>query len=277
MDIKINLSNSENKDLVSFCNLNDRLVSEVVKKSFTAGFHIEKYGLLNSEQEVKEVEVIKEVIKYVEVPVETIKEVEVIKEVEKIVEVKVPEIQTIYQTIEKEVPVEKVVEKIVEIVKEVPVEKVVIQEVIKEVPVEKVVTKTEYISDNTQINELLSKIQQLENTPPKIVEVIKEIPVDRVVIQEKLVEVVVEKEVIVEKPVEVIVEKEVVREVEKTVVDNSKSQMLQETLQKIRGEGIEKDKRIKELEKQIDDIKQMDIQRGAVYLRGSNLNDTLYK
>jgi hypothetical protein len=139
----------------------------------------------------------------------------------------------------------------------------VIQEVIREVPVEKVVTKTEYISDNTQINELLLKIQQLENTPPKIVEVIKEIPVDRVVIQEK--------------PVEVIVEKEVIREVERTVVDNSKSQMLQETLQKIRGEGIEKDKRIKELEKQIDDIKQMDIQRGAVYLRGSNLNDTLYK
>ena len=277
MDIKINLSNSENKDLVSFCNLNDRLVSEVVKKSFTTGFHIEKYGLLNTEQEVKEVEVIKEVVKYVEVPVETIREVEVIKEVEKIVEVKVPEIQTIYQTVEKEVPVERVVEKIVEIVKEVPVEKVVIQEVIREVPVEKVVTKTEYISDNTQINELLSKIQQLENTPPKIVEVIKEIPVDRVVIQEKLVEVVVEKEVIVEKPVEVIVEKEVIREVEKTVVDNSKSQMLQETLQKIRGEGIEKDKRIKELEKQIDDIKQMDIQRGAVYLRGSNLNDTLYK
>jgi hypothetical protein len=93
--------------------------------------------------------------------------------------------------------------------------------------------------------------------------VIKEIPVDRVVIQEK--------------PVEVIVEKEVIREVERTVVDNSKAQMLQETLQKIRGEGIEKDKRIKELEKQIDDIKQMDIQRGAVYLRGSNLNDTLYK
>ena len=251
MDIKINLSNSENKDLVSFCNLNDRLVSEVVKKSFTAGFHIEKYGLLNSEQEVKEVEVIKEVIKYVEVPVETIKEVEVIKEVEKIVEVI------------KEIPVDRVVEKIVEIVKEVPVEKVVIQEVIREVPVEKVVTKTEYISDNTQINELLLKIQQLEDTPPRIVEVIKEIPVDRVVIQEK--------------PVEVIVEKEVIREVEKTVVDNSKSQMLQETLQKIRGEGIEKDKRIKELEKQIDDIKQMDIQRGAVYLRGSNLNDTLYK
>ena len=249
MDVKLKLSNAEHKDLVDYCNLNDLLISSVVKDSFTAGYNIEKYGLLNTDQEVKEVEVIKEVTKYVEVekPVEVIKEVIIEKTVEVI----------------KEVPVERIVEKIVEVIKEVPVEKVVIQEIIREVPVEVVVTKTEYISDNTQINELLLKIQQLEDTPPRIVEVIKEVPVDRVVIQEK--------------PVEVIVEREVIREVEKTVVDNSKSQMLQETLQKIRGEGIEKDKRIKELEKQIDDIKQMDVQRGAVYLRGSNLNDTLYK
>ena len=249
MDVKLKLSNAEHKDLVDYCNLNDLLISSVVKDSFIAGYNIEKYGLLNTDQEVKEVEVIKEVTKYVEVekPVEVIKEVIIEKTVEVI----------------KEVPVERIVEKIVEVIKEVPVEKVVIQEIIREVPVEVVVTKTEYISDNTQINELLLKIQQLEDTPPRIVEVIKEVPVDRVVIQEK--------------PVEVIVEREVIREVEKTVVDNSKSQMLQETLQKIRGEGIEKDKRIKELEKQIDDIKQMDVQRGAVYLRGSNLNDTLYK
>ena len=249
MDVKLKLSNAEHKDLVDYCNLNDLLISSVVKDSFTAGYNIEKYGLLNTDQEVKEVEVIKEVTKYIEVerPVEVIKEVIIEKTVEVI----------------KEVPVERIVEKIVEVIKEVPVEKVVIQEIIREIPVEVVVTKTEYISDNTQINELLLKIQQLEDTPPRIVEVIKEVPVDRVVIQEK--------------PVEVIIEKEVIREVEKTVVDNSKSQMLQETLQKIRGEGIEKDKRIKELEKQIDDIKQMDVQRGAVYLRGSNLNDTLYK
>ena len=249
MDVKLKLSNAEHKDLVDYCNLNDLLISSVVKDSFTAGYNIEKYGLLNTDQEVKEVEVIKEVTKYIEVekPVEVIKEVIIEKTVEVI----------------KEVPVERIVEKIVEVIKEVPVEKVVIQEIIREIPVEVVVTKTEYISDNTQINELLLKIQQLEDTPPRIVEVIKEVPVDRVVIQEK--------------PVEVIIEKEVIREVEKTVVDNSKSQMLQETLQKIRGEGIEKDKRIKELEKQIDDIKQMDLQRGAVYLRGSNLNDTLYK
>ena len=66
MEIKINLSNTEHKDLISYCNLNDLLVSSVVKDSFTTGFNIERYGLLNVNQEVKEKEVIKEVIKYVE-------------------------------------------------------------------------------------------------------------------------------------------------------------------------------------------------------------------
>jgi hypothetical protein len=88
MEIKLNLSNGEQKDLVSYCNLNDVLISEVVKKSFTTGFNIERYGLLNSNT-----------------PQEKIVE----KEVEKIVEVI------------KEVPVEK----IVEVVKEIPVEKIV--------------------------------------------------------------------------------------------------------------------------------------------------------
>jgi hypothetical protein len=272
MDLKLKLSNSEHRDLTDFCNLNDLLISEVVKKSFTTGFHIEKYGLLNPgvdgekqvEKEViveKRVEIPVEVVKYVDVPIEIIKEVEVIKEVEK-------------QVI-KEVPVEIIKEKIVEVVKEIPVEKVVIKEVIKEIPIEKVVTKTEYISDNTQINELLSKIQQLENKPAEVIEVIKEVPVEKVVIKDVIkevpVEVVVEKEII--KEVEVIVEKEV----EKTVVDNSKTQMLQETIQKMRNDLMEKDRKIKELEQQKDALIQADLQRGAVYLRGSNLNDTLYK
>ena len=37
------------------------------------------------------------------------------------------------------------------------------------------------VTDDTKINELLLKIQQLENRPPEIVEVVKEVPVDRVV------------------------------------------------------------------------------------------------
>lgn len=274
MEVKLKLSSTEHKDLTNFCNLNDLLISEVVKKSFTTGFHIEKYGLLNNgegEEKIveKEVEVIKyvevptEVVKYVEVPVEIIKEVEVIKEIEK--------------EVIREVPIEIIKEKVLNVIKEVPVEKVVIQEVVKEIPVEKIVTKTEYVSDNTQINELLLKIKQLEDTPPKVIEVIKEVPVDKVVIKEVVkevpVEVIVEKEVIKEVEVEVIVEKEV----EKTVVDNSKTQMLQETIQKMRNDLMEKDKKIKELEQQKDALIQSDLQRGAVYLRGSNLNDTLYK
>jgi hypothetical protein len=252
MEVKLKLSSTEHKDLTNFCNLNDLLISEVVKKSFTTGFHIEKYGLLNNgEGEEKIVEKEVEVIKYVEVPTEVVKYVEV--------------------------PVEIIKEKVLNVIKEVPVEKVVIKEVVKEIPVEKIVTKTEYVSDNTQINELLLKIQQLEDTPPKVIEVIKEVPVDKVVIKEVVkevpVEVIVEKEVIKEVEVEVIVEKEV----EKTVVDNSKTQMLQETIQKMRNDLMDKDKKIKELEQQKDALIQSDLQRGAVYLRGSNLNDTLYK
>jgi hypothetical protein len=76
MEVKLKLSNTEHKDLVDYCNLNDLLISSVVKDSFTAGFHIEKYGLLNSDG-VEEKQVVKEVIveKRVEIPVEVIKEV----------------------------------------------------------------------------------------------------------------------------------------------------------------------------------------------------------
>ena len=62
MDVKLNLSNEEHKELVSYCNLNDLLISSVVKKSFTTGFNIERYGLLNADLE-KPKEKIKEVIK----------------------------------------------------------------------------------------------------------------------------------------------------------------------------------------------------------------------
>ena len=269
MEVKLTLSNSEHKDLVSFCNLNDLLVSQVVKDSFTTGFNIERYGLLNAGNEVKEKEVIKEVIKYVEVPVVEEKEVIKIEYVEVPVEKIVTKEVIVEKIVEviKEVPVDRVVEKIVEITKEIPVEKVVIKEVIKEIPIEKIITKTEYVSDDTQINELLLKIQQLEDTPPKIVEVIKEIPVDRVVIQEKIVE------IIKEVPVEVI--KEVIVEKETGGVDKSKLDALQATVQKIRADNLEKDRLIKEYEKTIQDIQKFQENKQAVYLSGSNLNKTL--
>jgi hypothetical protein len=256
MEYKLDLSSTENKDLISYCNLNDLRISEVIKKSYLEGFRIERYGLLNvggtqEKQEVKEVFVEKRV----EIPVE------VIKEVIKIEYVDVP--------VEKIVTKEVIVEKIVEITKEVPVEKIVIQEVIKEVPVEKVVEKIIKVSDDTQINELLLKIQQLENTPPKVVEVIKEIPVDKVVIQEKVVE------VIKEVPVEVV--KEIIIEKESDGNWKPKLEALQLTVQKLKQDNIEKDKTIREYEKTIEDIQKFQGETKAMYLKGSNLDDKLYK
>ena len=98
MEIKIKLSNTEHKDLLSYCNLNDLLISEVAKKSFTTGFNVERYGLLNPGGN-QEKEVIKEVVveKRVEIPVEVIKEIVQVEYVE--------------------VPVEKIIERIIHVEK----------------------------------------------------------------------------------------------------------------------------------------------------------------
>ena len=177
MEIKFNLSNTEHKELVSYCNLNDLLVSEVVKKSFTTGFGIERYGLLSDGAEIVEkvvekivekrveipVEVEKEVIKieYVEVPVEVIKEVEKIVEVEKIFQdntkiqeltqefsTKTQEMENIFQK-EKEQLIKKINELGETKVIEIPIE------VIKEVIVEKE-------PDNTKLKALEQTLHKLK-------------------------------------------------------------------------------------------------------------------
>lgn len=233
----INLSQKEIKDIQRFCELNKiEDIPSFLRTCAWKGYEIEKFGLLGKtggiEEKRVEIEVIRE--KRVEIPVEVIKEVVKVEYVEVPVEVI------------KEVPVDK----IVEVIKEVPVDRVVIQEVIKEVPVEKIVT----IYDNSSENELLLKIQQLENRPPEIVEV------------EKIVE--IEKEV--EKIVEVI--KEVV--VEKTTTDNSKQKALEETIQKIRTELQLKNKEINDLKLTISDIQKQGGSKG-VYMDGSNLGKIL--
>jgi hypothetical protein len=241
MEVKLNLTNAEHKDLISYCNLNDLLVSSVVKDSFTTGFNIERYGLLNVNQEVKEKEVIKEVIKYVEIPV--VEEKEVIR------------IEYVEVPVEKVVTKEVIVEKIVEVIKEIPstpteikvieyVDREVIKEVIKEVFVPNIVN----IWDQPE---------------PEIKEVIVE----------KIIEVIKEVEKIVEVPVEVI--REVIIEKEVGGVDKSKLEALQSTIQKIRSENLEKDRLIKEYEKTIQEIQEFKDGKRAVYLSGSNLNKTL--
>jgi hypothetical protein len=294
MEYKLNLSSAENKDLISFCNLNDLRISEVVKKSYLEGFNIERYGLLNVGG-TQEKQVVKEVIveKRVEIPVETIKEVVKIEyvevPVEKIVEVtkEVP-VEKIIEVI-KEVPVERVVEKIVEVIKEIPVEKVVIQEVVKEVPVEKVV----YVTDQEEMNSKLfqkeqefeeqrkifsTKVQEMENIfQDKMSKKEKELDELRhsldILKQAPPLETIVE--VIKEVPVEVI--KEIVIEKEGDSNLKPKLDALQLTVQKLKQDNIEKDKLIREYEKTIEDIQKFQGETKAMYLKGSNLDDKLYK
>ena len=175
-------------------------------------------------------------------------------------------------------PVERIVEKVVEVIKEIPVDKVVTQEIIKEVPVEKIVYVTDQQELNEKIfqkdqdfeserrkfstklqeqetifqkdkNELLSKIQQLESKEPQIIEIVKEVPVEKVV--------------------------EVIKEVGN--VDKAKFDALQATLLKLRQETLEKDKLIKQYETTIQEIQTFQKEKKAVYLSGSNLDKKLLK
>jgi hypothetical protein len=267
------LSKTELQDLESYCKLNNLDSDLVIKNSYLQGFRIEKYGLLSASSEVKEkiVEVIKE--KLVEVPVEVIVEKPVIEyvEVEKEIIKEIPREVIVEKIVEvvKEIPVEKVVERTVEVVKEIPVDRVVVQEVIKEVPVEKVVTRTEYVTDDSKVAELVEELERVRNLTPTTVEreVIKEVPVPYEVVKE--VEVI--KEVTVEVPVEVV--KEVL--VEKQ--NSEDTQRLQDTLAKIRQQNIDKDVKIKVLEEEIATLKGLQQQQKAVYLKGSNLDDKLYR
>ena len=263
MDITLELDSKQYKDLTRYCELNKFVPEDIVKKSYLEGFTIEKYGLLSKtggEQEKRvEIEVIRE--KRVEIPVEVIKEVE----------------------------------KIVEVIKEVPVDRVVIKEVIKEVPVETVVTKIEYISDKTSENELLLKIQQLESErqvfSTKLQECNDELGIFSTITTENenifhykmsnkdeeldRLRQELDKQLDrqpIEKIVEVVVEKE--------ITDNSlksKLDALQNTLAKVRQETLEKDKKIRELEQTIQEIQKFQDNKQAVYLKGSNLDDKLYK
>jgi hypothetical protein len=255
MEIKINLSTAEHKDLLSYCNLNDLLISSVVKDSFTTGFNIERYGLLNTGG-IREKQVEKEVIveKRVEIPVEVIKEVVRIEyvEVEKPIEVI------------KEVIVDRIIEKVLEVIKEVPVEKIVYVTDQEEMN-SKIFQKEQEFEEQRQIfstktqelenifhnekKELLSKIEELETKGPEVKEIIREVEVIK----------------------EIVIEKEGDSNLK------PKLEALQSTVQKLKQDNIEKDKKIREYEQTIQDIQKFQEEKKAMFLRGSNLDDKLYK
>jgi hypothetical protein len=231
MEYKINLSNTENKDLISYCNLNDLRISEVVKKSFTNGFNIERYGLLNTGG-IREKQVEKEVIveKRVEIPVEVIKEVVRIEYVE----------------------VEKPVEKIIYVNDQEEINSRIFQ---KEQEFEEqrqiFSTKIQELENNfhNEKKELLSKIKQLETKEPEVKEIIREVEVIK----------------------EIVIEKEGDSNLK------PKLDALQSTVQKLKQDNIEKDKKIREYEQTIQDIQKFQEEKKAMFLRGSNLDDKLYK
>ena len=136
---------------------------------------------------------------------------------------------------EKDLKTGGIEEKLVEIevIREIRVEVPV--EVIKEV--EKVVTKIEYINDKSGENELLLKIQQLESEMSK-----KDLDLD-----------------------------ELRRKLDDPVTNNNIN-MLQNTLQKLRGELSDKNQKIKELEQINKGLLDGQQTSGAYLLRGSNLN-----
>ena len=196
-----NIDINNTKEIYDFCLLNKILdIDGFINKCFKNGFHIEKYGFIG-EDSGKTLNDGEKDLKTGGIQEKRV-EIEVIRE------------------IRVEVPVEviKEVEKIVEVIKEVPVEKII------------------QVSDDTQINELLLKIQQLENRPPEIVEVIKEVI---------------------------------------TQSNNDKSLMLQDTLNKLRKELTEKNSKITELEGTIKKLEQININQGAAYMKGSNLTKNI--
>jgi len=236
-----------NKEIYEFCMLNSITdINKFIQDCFKQGFDVKKYGLLGEtlnegEKDLKidgeeEKHIIKEVIveKRVEIPIE------VTKEVEKIIEVPV------------------------EIIKEVVVEK----EVIKEVPVEKVVTKIEYISDKTTEDELGGIIAKLEEN---IFHLKQELDSERKNFSIKTEE------------MENIFQNEMSKNTEELDklrrnldinVDENKVKMLSETLQKLKKETIDKDKKIEELTNKLNSL-QSNINKGAVFMKSSNISQNL--
>lgn len=275
------LTKEELVDLQTFCKLNKLEIDDVIASAFRQGYRIEKYGLLGTSGVVQEKIIEKEVIveKRIEVPVEVIIEKPIIQYVE------------VEKEIIKEIPVDRVVEKIVEVTKEIPVEKVVIKEVIKEIPIEKVVEKKIFITDDNQVNELLFKIQQLESDKQifstKTQELEEEVRKFSTITtenenifhykmskkDEELNELRHSLDILrqtppMEKIVEMVIEKP---------VDDSKYQKLQETLAKVRQDILHKDKKISDLELKISELMGLQQEKKALYLKGSNLDDKLYK
>ena len=135
----------------------------------------------------------------------------------------------------------------IEVIREIRVEVPV--EVIKEV--EKIVTKIEYVSDKTSENELLLKIQQLEQEISTKTEEMENNFQNEMSKKDK--------------------ELDELRRILDEKNNDDKTKLLQETLQNLRSELQQKNEQIRELDKINRDLLNGN-QNQAYLLRGSNLN-----
>jgi len=163
--------------------------------------------------------------------------------------------------VEKEIIVEKRVEIPIEVIKEV--EKIV------EVPIEKVVTKIEYVTDKNTENELGGIITKLEEN---ISQLNQDLEKERQNFSTKTTEMENNFQNEMSKKDQ---ELDELRRSLDIKLDDSKTKMLQETLQKLRSEMSKKDEKIKELERINQELENTKQPLKGVFMRGSNLNDTL--
>jgi hypothetical protein len=193
-------------------------------------------------------------------------------------------------------------------IEEKQVEIEVIREIRVEVPVEKIVERIVTITDDTKINELLLKIQQLENRPPETVEVVKE--VEKVVTKVEYIcdktgenelfgkieqleqeistkdnELTKQQQLFSTKTTEMenIFQNEMSKKEEEleelsVVVKNEttdKLKMMSTTLQNLRNDLSLKNERITELEKINQELQRTANLQNAIYMKGSNLNSRI--
>ena len=151
----------------------------------------------------------------------------------------------------------------IEVIREIRVEVPV--EVIREV--EKIVTKIEYISDKTGEDELFGKIEQLEEN---IFHLNKELDKERQIFSTKTeqVENIFQNEMSKKDK-----ELDDLRQSLDIKKDDDQVKLLQETLQKLRKEILEKNKKIEELEKINKEPNNNAM--NAFFMKGSNLKDIL--
>jgi hypothetical protein len=229
-------------DILSYCkmyNIDD--VDLFVTQCFKQGFDIKKYGLLGKPLNEGEKHLNTGGIEEKQVEIEVIREIRV------------------------EVPVEviKEVEKIVE----VPVEKVII----KEVPVDRVVEKIIQTSDDTQINELLSKIEQLNGEIS-----IKCVEIDNIR-QEFSTKTEEMENIFQNKMSKKDKELDELRRNLDIPVTNDKLNMLQQTIQNLNSEIRDLKNKNNDLTNKILDTSKIEKEVKARFHNGSNLNDNLYK